>query len=331
MEIRAVIKKWKPGIEAFFSTFPWKNVLSFLFFLLLAFIFWLMLFFQKENVEGTYRIPLKYTNISDDVVFDNPLPLFIEVSVADNGAQIFRLDMRKKDSLEINVTELTEEGNTVLQGDQYKQLIRSQLFPSTNIRGYYPMNISLATSKLQSKELPVVFDGEITTNRANLVADSATFIPEVVMAYGSQKSLDKLKGAVTEYTVFKNLKATSQLPVRINNVEGVKFVPSQVDIYIPIEEYTERTFEVPITAAHMPKKLDVKFFPSRASVTFSVTLEEYRKIVPEDFSIELDYRKFHSNEDGRVELELTVSPSSIINPRISPTSVEFLFENKTSE
>lgn len=330
MEIKAIFEKWKPSIGAFFSTFPWKNVLTFLFFLLLAFIFWLMLFFQQENVESTYRIPLKYTHIADDVVFDTPLPQFLEVSVSDNGAQIFRLDMRKKDSLEINVDEITEGGNKTLQGDQYRQLIRGQLFPSTNIRGYYPMNISLATSKLQSKEIPVIFDGEITTSRANLIADSATFIPAVVTAYGSRQSLDQLKGAVTEYTIFKNLKATSQLPVKINNVEGVKFIPSQVDIYIPINEYTERTFEVPITATHVPGKLDVKFFPSRANVTFSVTLEEYKKIVPEDFSIELDYRKFHSNENGRVDLELTDFPSSIINPRISPTSVEFLFENKAN-
>jgi hypothetical protein len=328
MEIKAIIQKWQPKAGAFFSTFPWKNLLSFLFFLALAFIFWLMLFFQKENVEGSYRIPLKYTNIPEDVVFDNPLPQFIEISVADRGSEIFRLDVTKKDSLEINVGELTEGGNKVLQGDQYRQLIGSQLASSTYIRGYYPMNISLATSKLQSKKLPVSFDGEITTSRANLIADSATFIPETVMAYGSQQSLDKLEKALTEYTVFKNLKATSQLPVTINSVEGIKFSPAQVEIYIPIEEFTERTFEVPITASRLPNTLDVKFFPSRASVTFSVTLEEYKKIAPEDFEIELDYREFHSNENGRVELELTKSPASIINPRISPSSVEFLFENK---
>ncbi|NLY23479.1 MAG: YbbR-like domain-containing protein [Bacteroidales bacterium] len=331
MEIKAIIEKWKPGVKAFFSTFPWKNSLFFLFFLLLAFIFWLMLFFQKENVEGTYRIPLKYTNISEDVVFDQALPEFIEISIADNGAEIFRLDITKKDSLEINVTEMTEGGNTILQGDQYRQLIRSQLSPSTNIRGYYPMNISLATSRLQQKELKVVFDGEITTNRANLVADSAVFIPETVTAYGSRQSLDQLDKAYTEYTLFKNLKATSQLPVTINPVEGVKFVPDHVDIYIPIEEYTERTFEVPITVVRMPKDLDVKFFPSRANVSFSVTLEEYKKIAQEDFEIELDYRKFHANEDGRVDLELTKTPASINNIRLSPSSVEFLFENRTAE
>lgn len=328
MEIKAIIKKWQPVVKDFFSTFPWKNVFSFLFFLVLAFVFWMMLFFQKENVEGTFRIPLKYTNIPEDVVFNNPLPLYLEVSVTDNGAQIFRLNLRNRDSLEINVASITEGGITVLQGDQYRQLISSRLFPSTFIRGYFPMNISLATSKLESKELTVVFDGEITTSRANLVADSATFIPDRVTAYGSKQVLDNLKNAVTEYTVFRNLKATSQLPIKINNVEGVKFVPNMVDIFIPIEEFTERTFEVPITARHMPGRLDVKFFPSRANVTFSVTLEEYKKIVPEDFSIELDYRKFHDNEDGRVELTLTNSPSSIVNPRISPSTVEFLFESK---
>jgi hypothetical protein len=331
MEIKAIIEKWKPGVEAFFSTFPWKNALFFLFFLLLAFIFWLMLFFQKENVEGTYRIPLLYTNIPEDVVFDNPLPSFVEISITDNGAEIFRLDIAKKDSLEIDVAKLTEGGNKTLQGDQYRQLILSKLGPRSNIRGYYPMNISLATSKLQHKELQVAFDGEITTNRANLVADSAVFIPETVMAYGSRQSIDKLEKAYTEYTLFKNLKATSQLPVAIKPVEGVKFVPNQVEIYIPIEEFTERTFEVPVTVVRLPKDLDVKFFPSRANVSFSVTLEEYKKIAPEDFEIELDYRNFHTNEDGRVDLELTKTPASINNIRISPSSVEFLFENRVAE
>lgn len=331
MEIKAIIEEWKPKTKAFFSTFPWKNALFFLIFLLLAFIFWLMLFFQKENVEGTYRIPLKYTHIPDDVVFEQPLPEFIEISITDNGAEIFRLDITKKDSLEVNVSAITEVGNTILQGEQYRQLIRSQLSPSTNIRGYYPMIISLATSKLQHKELQVVFDGEITTSRANLVADSATFIPETVIAYGSRKSLDKLEKAVTEYTLFKNLKATSQLPVSINPMEGIKFVPDKVEIYIPIQEFTERTFEVPITVVRLPKDLDVKFFPSRANVSFSVTLEEYKKIAQEDLEIELDYRKFHANEDGRVKLELSKTPASIDNIRISPSSVEFLFENRKSQ
>lgn len=331
MKVKATIEKWNPKVRSYFSTFPWKNALFFLLFLMLAFIFWLMLFFQKENVEGTYRIPIKYTHIPDDIVFDHPLPDYVEVSITDNGAAVFRLDIRKKDSIEVNVAEITEGGNTSLQGDQYRQLILSRLFSGTNIRGYYPMTINLANSKLQSKELEVIFDGEITTNRANLIADSVAFIPDRVTAYGSRESLNKLSHAVTEYTLFKNLKATSQLPIAIGRVEGVKFVPEQVEIFIPIEEYTERTFEVPITAAGVPDGLDVKFFPSRANVSFSVTLEEYRKIAPEDFEIKLNYRDFHQNKEGRVDLELRQIPDAAQNVRISPSSVEFLFENRNGQ
>lgn len=80
----------------------------------------------------------------------------------------------------------------------------------------------------------------------------------------------------------------------------------------------------------MPSNLDVKFFPSRAKVSFSVTLEDYRQISQENFSIVLDYREFRDNENGRVQLELTQSPSFIVEPRLNPSSVEFLFENNGS-
>jgi hypothetical protein len=93
----------------------------------------------------------------------------------------------------------------------------------------------------------VVFDGEITTSGANLVTDSISFIPEIVTAYSSKKILENLTNALTEYTVFDNLKATSQFKIKIKKVEGVKFVPDEVEIYIPIKEYTEKSFDIPIT------------------------------------------------------------------------------------
>ena len=328
MDLKAVFREWRPKVRDYFSTFPWKNMFAFLFFLLMAFIFWLMLFFQKENVEGTYRFALKYTNIPEDVVFNNPLPQFIDISISDNGSEIFKLDITKKDSLEIDVSEITDGGTNILQGEEFRQLLSSQFATSTRIRGYYPMTVSLATSKLESKELKVTFDGEITTSRANLMADSIIFIPASVIAYGSKESLSNLNTAITEYTIFKNINATSQLPIAIYPVEGVKFSPTEVDIYIPVVEYTEQSFEIPIKATHLPRNLDVKFFPSRATVSFSVTLDAYREITPEDFAIELDYRAFRENENGRVELIVTKKPGSIVDPKISPTSVEFLFENR---
>jgi len=195
------------------------------------------------------------------------LPEYIEISVSDKGSEIFQLDIRKIDSLEINVTELTQGGTTELQGDQYRQLIRSQLASTTNIRGYYPMSISLATSKLERKELTVVFDGEITTSRANLVADSLIFIPKRDSIW-FRRIAQQTGGSNNRIYHLQKSESYLTAAIKIKPVEGVKFVPSEVEIYIPIKEFTEGTFEIPITATHLPENLDVKFFPSRVKVSF---------------------------------------------------------------
>lgn len=327
MDLTSTKDKWTPKIRSFFSSLNWKNILLFFGFFILALIFWLMLFFQRDT-EATYKIPLKYTNIPDDVVFDTSLPNDIEIRVADKGSEIFRYVFVLNDSVEIDIARYKEERINNLQGTELTQLIRSKLSQSTNLKAYYPINISLATSKLQKKELKVVFDGVISTSRSNLVADSVTFLPETITAYGSQTQLAEISVATTEYTLFNNLKATSQLKVKIMPMGGIKFIPDQVEIYIPVFEYTERKFEVPITVRNVPNNIDVKFFPSQTEVSFSVTLEEYKKIAPEDFEVELDYRKFFKNENGRVDLELSENPSVIRNVKLSPSSVEFLLESR---
>lgn len=303
----------------------WRNTLLFLLFLILAAIFWMMLFFQND-IEATYKIPVKYSNVPNDVVFDHPLPQDIEIRVGDKGSEIFRYTFLLRDSLDIDVQKYHNERVNNLQGTELMQLIRQKLFKSSTLTAYYPSHISLDVSKLHQKTLQVVFDGEIATGRSNLIADEYTIEPKTVIAYGSKTQLEEIENAPTEYSLFNNLKATSLFQVNIKPVEGVKFVPKAVDIYIPINEYTERKFEIPVTVINVPGGIDVKFFPSSTDVSFSVTLEDYKRISQDDFAIVLDYNSFYKNENGRVELSLTTEPESIRNAKLSTQSVEFLLE-----
>ena len=262
----------------------------------------------------------------NDVVFDHPLPQDLEIRVGDKGSEIFRYTFLLRDSLDIDVQKYHSERINNLQGTELMQLIRQKLFKSSTLTAYYPSHISLDVSKLHQKSLDVVFDGEIATGRSNLVADDYTIEPKKVVAYGSKAQLEEIENALTEYSLFNNLKATSLFQIKIKPIEGIKFVPSTVDIYIPINEYTERKFEIPITVKNVPEGIDVKFFPSSTDVSFSVTLEEYKKISQDDFAVLLDYNTFHQNENGRVELILTTEPASVINTKLSTQSVEFLLE-----
>lgn len=309
----------------YFSNVNWKSTLTFLWFLFLSFAFWMLLFFQRD-IESTYRLPIKYTKVPDDVVFDSPLPQDLEIRIGDKGSEIFKYIFILRDSIVIDISKYQDAGITNIQGGELTQIIRSKLSKGSTIVAYYPINIPITTSKLHKKEIEVIFDGEISTGRSNLIADLVTISPEKITAYGSEEKLSQLTNATTVFTQLNNLKATSQFDINIKEEDGIKFAPNIVQVYIPILEFTERKIEVPITVVNTPKDVDVKFFPSQTEVSFSVTLEDYKKIESEEFTIELNYEDFYKNDGGRVELNLTGSPASIRNVKISPSTVEFLLE-----
>lgn len=315
-------------IRSTFKKIDWRKVTPFFLFLILSFIFWLLVFFQR-NVEGSYRIPLKYVNIPDEEVFEDEAPAFIDLRIKDQGSALFNYYFfKRRDSLIINVQEIQKENSTRLQGNLLTQLIRTKLSANTELIGYSPATIPLGTAKLQSKTVPVIFDGEMRTSGGHLVIDSVSIIPNEVRVLGTGEQLRDISQVVTEYSVFENLKATSQLKAKIKPPPGIKVIPNEVEVYIPIHEFTERQFEIPITVANQPEDIDIKFFPSRVLVTFAVTLDDYKKIVEEDFEIKVDYEELKEKEGDQVELKLTQYPSSIIYPHISPSIVEFLFERK---
>lgn len=313
----------------FFAKIKWSKVIPFFLFLILAFIFWLLIFFQNK-AEGNFRIPIKYTNIPEEEIFVNSMPQYIDLRIRDLGSGLFNYYFfKQKDSLVIDVEKNQKDNNEKLQVNQLTQLIRTKLSANTELIGYSPAIISLETAKLQSKTVPVIFDGEMRTSGGHLVIDSVSIIPSEVKVYGTGEQLRSISNVMTEYSVFENLKATSQLKAKLKAPEeGIRMNPDEVEFYIPIQEFTERQLEIPITISNQPEDIDVKFFPSKVNVTFAVTLDDYKKITQEDFEIKINFNDLKGLTVDQVELNLTKYPHSIINPHISPNKVEFLFERK---
>lgn len=328
MALPNIVSNLWEKLREFFIKIEWSKVIPFFLFLILAFIFWLLIFFQNK-AEGNFRIPLKYINIPEEEVFVNPMPQHIDLRIIDLGSGLFYYYFFKQnDSLIINVEKIQKENNDKHQISQLAPLIKTKLSVSTELVGYSPAIISLETAKLQSKTVPVVFDGEMRTSAGHLVIDSVSIIPNEVKIYGTGEQLRNISQVVTEYSVFENLKATSQLGAKVKAIEGINIKPNKVEVYIPINEFTERQFEIPITVTSEPEDLDVKFFPSKVKITFAVTLDDYKKIIPEDFEIEVDYNSLKTLSVDQIELVLSKYPPSIKNPHISPVVVEFLFEQK---
>ncbi len=319
-------KSDKAKVRVFGFHLEWKKILTFAFFLLLSATFWLILVL-RQTFETTIQIPIKYTNIPDSILLKNDLPTKINVGVSDKGVALFRSSlMKRNDSIEINVRNYLQAKNTLIKDDQFVQLIKTKLERTTTILRYNPSRISLEYSLLKSKKIPVIFDGEITTKSNFLLSDDIQVLPDSVTAYSSAEVLKNLSVAYTTNDKFEDLNKNTSVQLHIRAQNKIRFKPSIVKVTIPVAEFAQKEVTVPITCLNKPYGTNVIFFPSNVSVSFAVALGSFNEILPENFSIDLDYSELEQATQGVVKLRLTESPSYIQNISIKPASVEFILE-----
>jgi len=316
-------------VRIILARMPWRKILAFSFCLLLAGTFWFIQIY-RQSFTATFSIPVRYTNIPDSVVFDSELPPSIEVSIRDNGYALFKYYFTKRhDSIYINVANIVRySSNKMLQGSSLDQIVKDNLLPTSEISGYSPGSISLYYTPLQEKKIPVIFDGQIFLSVDYLLNGDISVSPDSVTVYGSKEILNSLKYAYTENDTINDFKSDKPLMYVLKNVPNVKFVPTEVQVTVPVDKYTQKDVMVPITCINLPEGLNIRFFPSSVKVSFWVGVSKYEQITPNDFIIQFDYSELKRMKDPFTTLRILSSPDHVKNLVMSPGEAEFIFEKQ---
>jgi hypothetical protein len=308
---------------------PRKTILTFSFFTLLSAVFWFMQVY-RQKFQTVRHIPVKYIEVPDSIVFENKLPQTIDVTVEDAGHALFRYFFTKdNDSLEINVSEIIRQANSkVLQGSMYEQIIKDCLLSSSTVINYDPNRISFIYSALQQKKIPVILDAQIFLAQGYLLSGDIYVIPDSVTAYSGKDILGSLNYAYTVSDTVSNVKSQEPLTFELKPINNVKFTPSKVEVVVPVDKYTQKEITIPITCIGLPSDLNVKFFPSTVRISFITGLSQYNNISADDFSVELDYNDLKNPNETVIPLRITSSPEYVHNLSLSPSEVEYIFEQK---
>lgn len=316
-------------VRTILAEMPWKRILTFSFFIVLSASFWFMQVYRK-SFHATYHVPVKYVSIPDSIVFEDDLPANIDVTIEDTGYALFKYFFTKSnDSLHIDIADIIKYSSTkVLQGSMFEQIIKDQLLASSSVLAYNPSRISFDYTILQQKKIPVILDGQIFLAQGYLLSGDIYTIPDSVMAYGGKDVLASLNYAYTVNDTINNIKTQEPLEFDIKPIHNVKFNPNKVKIVVPVDKYTQKVVTIPITCINLPEELSVKFFPSNIKISFLVGLSQYNSITEDDFSIQLDYNDLKDIRDLVSPLRITSSPDHVKNLTLSPSEVEFIFEQK---
>ncbi len=308
-----------------------REFLIFLFFVFVAFCFWILQTLN-DKYQATFKIPLRLKDVPKEVVVTSEMPPEICVKVEDRGTVLLNyMTGRKFFPITFSFNDCNDEdGHVYISADEVKKKVTSQLNNTTQLVSISPDTIDFMFSHGEAKKIPVAINGNIIAERQYYVSKTNLF-PDSVTVYAPKNLLESLSAAYTQPFNLEGVTDTVKCHLLLQQVKGVKFVPSATDLTVYTDMYSEKTLEVPITGLNFPSGKILRTFPSKVQVTFQVGLKSFKQVTADDFSVCVSYEELMKNKSDKIELTVKESPDFVNHIRINPTSVDYLIEQQPEE
>lgn len=321
------IKSASIKIKTFLHRQRWKEVLIFFLFLLLSFGFWILQS-MNEEYETEIAIPVRYKDIPAEVAFAQPLPEEIVIAIKDKGSVLLNYKVGRVISpLEVDYKKAhTKSGILNVEQEEIEAHLLKQMFTTTQLHRFSPSSISIKTSKKKQKKVPVTFNGSISPSDGYGLSDKVDISPASISIYSIQEKLDSISDIKTSFVDIKNLKKSVSKTIALETIPGVTFEQSHVTITAPIEEFTEKTLDIPVVCTGIPANYIVRMFPPTIKVNCNVPLSKYKNLTEQDFAIFIPYSELEQYISGSVPIQLKRKPNWIQSYSLNPNKVEFIIE-----
>ncbi len=304
-----------------------RDVVTFLFFFILAFFLWYMYNIGTQR-EISSRIPISYVGIPDNVQLEKKLPQKLKFIIKDEGKIIWSYPKSLFDTLKIDLTNHFNENNTleIKFEEQFKQIL-TLLSPTTKVVELNPSYFSSKYIRLYSKSVPVVTSNVIKLAPQHVMYDTVSISPKFITLLGTKESVDTISYLYLE-PITETFDKTKTLPVNIQKPQSVDINRTSVNVTIPVEMCTEKEVTVPITIENLPKNTYIRTFPPEVKIRFSVGLSHYNSVTESTFRAIFDYNDILLNPDkSTATLQLDYTSGYIFNIQIHPSEVEYIIEN----
>lgn len=307
-----------------FKRFNKGNLNSFIFFLILAALFWVLTKFSKEYTQDV-KAQLEFINVPEDAVIggntDRELPLRMEASGFD-----FLFYQIRRPVITVDVSDLNPGQDSIWTISKAQLEIQAeQLFN-------HPVEITLKESEIKlpllalgKRTVPVVPAVTLEFKEGYAALAPMELQPDSITLIGPVKVLDQLLEIYTEQEVLANLDAavSGELKLELpDSIGQVKMVPDKVSYQLDVEEFIENEMMVPLTLIGNEENLGIQLFPSAVKVRYTINFGRYKNIQASDFKVVCDLSK--ATGGNLLSPQLVAYPEGAQNVSFLPEAVEFI-------
>lgn len=295
--------------------------------------FWALQYF-RQKFDFEVPINVYYTHIPVGIALSEDIPQKINLHVQDKGSAYLNYKFKeRKEALSITVDLAAispYKTSYIIDQIALRNLIDEKLSATTQLTLFSPDRIEINYSPLSQKELPVVINGTVLPASGYLFMDSILIEPAQVVVYGNKASLDTLREIHTKPLDYRDIDKDWTVSAELQAPEGIHLPVNNVNLSASVEEYTEKTFELPVICNNTPANRYVHFFPSTVELIIKVGLSKYTQLSKSNFEIAVNYNDLIGKHTANCSLTLTLRPKEVESYRIVPNVIEFLIEQKNN-
>ncbi len=176
------------------------------------------------------------------------------------------------------------------------------------------------------KKIPVKLVTSLKYQRQFAQSNNAILDPPFVTISGPQKDIDQIHSWETDSLKLDSVDETIRTTLALKPVHeaSLSIYPRSVQVRVPVDEFTEKTVEIPVKLVNNHTGYDVKIFPQKVKVTFTTSLRRYPELDDDYFEATADLSLWQNNGYSALPVKLTRSPSYCKIVKIEPQNIDFI-------
>ncbi len=304
-----------------------REVGLFLLFLAVSYVFWLLLTLNHE-VQEDVEVPISIVNVPDSVTFISDVPSAVKVSVRDKGSVLIRHQMGGVKVMKLDWNDYASTNSKFMMGKvDLGARLRDYFGPSSQIVTVVPDSIRINYTTDPGRRVPVIVRADLHAAFGRVINGPLTIDADSVTLFALNDLPMDMNSVETIPIVRSNLGDTSRITVRIDPIPGVRIIPDEVTITVPVEPLIARRQMASVVVKDMPHGRGLLTFPSQVEVSYLVPMSAYNS-EPFDVKAYVSFDEAVRASTSKIPVRLSLIPDLYRNVSVTPDSVEYIIEQK---
>lgn len=301
-----------------------RRISAFLTCLVIAVCAWLVLAFSNPFDYDTKKV-IRFKNVPLKRSFHSLQSDTINVKVKGTGWQMLLSKLRPENNvITVDLSSLDVDNYIPLQSQLPR--INHELPANNPIIEFEPDTLYFDFSDRSIRRIPVKLVSSLSFEKQFSQSDRAIIKPAYVTVSGPSNRVNDMKFWLTDSVRLTQVNQTANVTVNVKSPDegNLTIYPKTVQVTIPVNEFTEKTVQVPVKLVNNNQYYNIRIIPQRVKVTFTTSLDRYPDMDADLFEAQADVALWQKYNYTSLPIMVTRMPPYCKIAKIEPRNIDFI-------